>query len=98
MFRFEFDAKRPVDGAIEAPGTAAAFVRLLDPSANFNTVYADEVDTTNIGTDEFTTYAIEVTIDGAEQAGLLIQFGFTNTATDYNPSGVLYDNVRVFGQ
>ncbi len=98
VFRFEFDAKRPVEGAIEAPGTAAAFVRLLDPNANYNTVYADEVDTTSIGTDEYSTYGIEVTIDGAEQAGLLIQFGFTNTATDYNASGVLYDNVRVFGQ
>ena len=97
VFRFEFDAKRPVEGAIEAPGTAAAFVRLLDPAANFNTVYADEVDTTSIGTDEYSTYGIEVTIDGTEQAGLLIQFGFTNTATDYNASGVLYDNVSVLG-
>jgi len=94
-FRFEFDAKRPNEFAIDAPSSAGGFIKLLDPNAGFATVYYVTEETTAIGTEAFTTLGIDVTINGAEQAGIIIQFGFTNTVTDYNPSGVLYDNVSV---
>jgi uncharacterized surface protein with fasciclin (FAS1) repeats len=94
-FRFEFDAKRPAEFAIDDRSTAGGFIKLLDPNAGYATVYYVTEETTALGTDAFTTLGIDVTINGAEQAGIIIQFGFTNTVTNYNPSGVLYDNVSV---
>jgi uncharacterized surface protein with fasciclin (FAS1) repeats len=94
-FRFEFDAKRPAEFAIDDRSAAGGFIKLLDPNAGYATVYYVTEETTALGTDAFTTLGIDVTINGAEQAGIIIQFGFTNTVTAYNPSGVLYDNVSV---
>ena len=94
-FRFEFDAKRPNESAIDAPSSAAGFIKLLDPNSGFATVYYVTEETTAISTEAFTTLGIDVTINGAEQAGIIIQFGFSNQATSDNPSGVLYDNVSV---
>lgn len=94
-FRFEFDAKRPAEFAIDDRSTAGGFIKLLDPNAGYATVYYVTEETTTLGTDAFTTQGIDVTINGAEQAGIIIQFGFTSSVTNYNPSGVLYDNVSV---
>ena len=53
----------------------------------------ETVDTTAIPT-TWDTYSINLPID-ASLNGQIIQFGFSNTATDYNPSGVVYDNVNI---
>ncbi|MDB4491206.1 hypothetical protein N9212_01555 [Luminiphilus sp.] len=96
-FIFEFDVKRPSDtsAAVTAPSVASAFVKVLDPANGFQTVSLVEVDTTSASSDSYSTKTISFSIDGATQAGLLIQFGFSNTATNYGSSGVLYDNVSV---
>jgi|GEM_PF-3435134 len=96
-FIFEFDVKRPSDtsAAVTAPSVASAFVKVLDPANGFQTVSLIEVDTTSASSDSYSTKTISFSIDGATQAGLLVQFGFSNTATNYNSSGVLYDNVSV---
>ena len=41
----------------------------------------------------WTEYALWITIDAA-WANQLLQFGFLNTATLYEPSGIFYDNVN----
>jgi hypothetical protein len=97
-FRFAFQAKLPNENAIAAPGTAAGFIKLLDPNAGFATVYFETVETTNVGSAAYVDLGLDLTIDASTQAGLIIQFGFTNTVTEYASSGVLYDNVSVSRQ
>ena len=98
--RLEFDAKRPSDTSlgISAPGSAAGFIKILDPNNNYQTVFYETVDTTNISSTTWSRLAVDVTLDGETQAGLLIQFGFTVSSTNDAASGVLYDNVTVFRQ
>jgi hypothetical protein len=40
----------------------------------------------------WTGYSLSITIDGS-LVGQILQFGFSNIATNYEPSGVYYDNV-----
>ena len=87
---FQFDAKR---GDIVPPSTAAAFIKTIDPANGFIATNFLTVDTTNIPT-TWNTYFILLDID----AGLVDQFfqiGFMNTATNYDPSAVFYDNIRL---
>ena len=95
--RFEFDAKRPSDTSlgISAPGSAAGFIKILDPNNNYQTVVYETVDTTNISSTTWSRLAVNVTLDGSTQAGLLIQFGFTVSSANDAASGVLYDNATV---
>jgi len=88
---FYVDAKL---GNLTGASTAAAFIKTVDPSSNW--------DTTNYITQDLTAtpvtwtgYTLSITID----AGLvdqLLQFGFTNTATLYESSGIYYDNVDFY--
>jgi beta-glucanase (GH16 family) len=94
-FRFSFDVKRPSAGGLEAPSTAAAFVKILDPANGFATVLFETVDTSSASVSNWARLTIEITLDGAEQAGRIIQFGFNNFASNYAPSGVYYDNIAV---
>ena len=52
---------------------------------------------TSISDAEWASFSIDITVDGEARAGQIIQFGFNNRATNYNPSAVLYDNVVVEG-
>jgi hypothetical protein len=87
---FQFDAKR---GDLVPPSTAAAFIKTIDPANGFIATNFLTVDTTNIPT-TWNTYLILLDID----AGLVDQFfqiGFMNTATNYDPSAVFYDNISL---
>ena len=96
--RFEFGAKRPADTslAISAPGSAAGFIKILDPNNGYQTVVYETVDTTSISSTDWSRLGVEVTLDGTTQAGLLIQFGFTVSSANDAASGVLYDNAAAF--
>ena len=88
--RFSFDAKR---GDIAGSSTALAFIQTLDPASFFQTNFVS-VDMTNLPADTWDRYSISLTID----AGLvdqLLEFGFLSTASAFEPSSVLYDNIRV---
>ena len=85
---FSFDVK---PGDIEAPSTAAAFIKTLDPGAgwamtNFLTVDTHEFPET------WSSDSISLYID-ASLEGQILQFGFMNVATEYTPSGMVYDNI-----
>ena len=87
---FQFDAKR---GDLAPPSTAAAFIKTIDPANGFIATNFLTLDTTDIPT-TWNTYSIILDID----AGLVDQFfqiGFMNTATNYDPSAVFYDNIRL---
>lgn len=85
---FQFDAKL---GNIEGVSTAAAFIKTLDPGAGYALTNFLTVDMTSIPA-EWGTYSIYIQID-EPLVGQILQFGFLNTATGYEGSGIFYDNV-----
>jgi hypothetical protein len=87
---FRFDAKH---GEWSGGGTtAAAFLKTLDPSAGYATTNFVTTDMTG-APQSWGTYSVMLMI-GPGLVGQLLQFGFTNTATLYNPSVVFYDNIQ----
>jgi hypothetical protein len=95
---FSFDAKRgnindPGDPLCPCTSTAAAFIKTLNPAAGFATTNLVEQDTTAIP-ETWDRYSLMLEIDAGLENQVL-QVGFTNTATLYQPSGVFYDNVGV---
>jgi hypothetical protein len=90
---FSFDAKR---GNINDPtgdSTALAFIKTLDPDNSFATTNFETFDTTNLP-DTWMRYEVSLVID-ASLDGQVVQFGFSATATNDEPSGVFYDNLLV---
>jgi hypothetical protein len=106
-YTFSFDAKRgdindptlprcdptSVEYTPNPPcdSTALAFIKTLDPGASFATTNFFTVDTTAIP-DTWNRYSITLVVDNA-LIGQLLQFGFAATATNFEPSGVFYDNL-----
>jgi len=101
---FSFDARRgnindPADpGCAGTPNppcdsTANAFINTLDPNAGFALTNNITEDTTNLP-ETWARYSIELEIDPS-LVDQILQFGFANTASAFEPSGVFYDNVLV---
>ncbi len=88
---FEFQAKL---GNIEGESTAAAFIKTLDPSNGWALTNFITVDMTAIPA-TWGDYSVFLTIDESLD-GQILQFGFMNTATNYEGSGVYYDNLDFF--
>jgi len=86
---FTFDAKF---GNLEGGSEAEAFIKTLDPGAGYATTNLVTVDTTGIPP-TWSTYSIELTIDDG-LVGQLLQFGFTTRASNYEGSGIIYDNLN----
>ena len=91
IYSFSFDAKR---GNIAGDTTALAFIATIDPNAGFNRTNFVTLDTTDLP-DSWLRYTIEFPIADPELEGQLIQFGFQNTAGDFESSSNYYDNVVV---
>jgi len=85
---FRFSAKL---GNLVPPTTALAFIKTLNPAAGYATTNFITLDMTAIPS-TWNEYSILIAIDPS-LAGQILQFGFSNTCTNYNPSGVFYDNV-----
>jgi hypothetical protein len=86
----QFDAKR---GNIEGRTTARAFFKTLDPAAGFALTNFIWIDMTHVPA-TWDSYSLSIFIDPTLQ-GQLLQFGFLNTATGWEGSGIFYDNVRL---
>jgi exo-beta-1,3-glucanase (GH17 family) len=86
---FTFDAKK---GNIEGASTALAFIKTLDPGAGFATTNFVSEDTTNLP-DTWSPFSISLAID-ASLVGQVLQFGFQSRASNFEGSGVFYDNVK----
>ena len=101
-YTFSFDAKRgnindSGDPNCEAPNvcdsTANAFIKTLDPNAGFGVSKSDIEDTTNI---PITWGSFSVSLDIDESlVGHILQLGFQSNASNFEPAGVIYDNVLV---
>ncbi|MEZ4386431.1 MAG: hypothetical protein R3D98_02400 [Candidatus Krumholzibacteriia bacterium] len=85
---FDFQAKL---GNLAGATTALAFIKTLDPNNGFATTNFITADMTSIPT-TWNDYSLQITID-AGLVGQLLQIGFANTASNYEGSGVFYDNI-----
>ncbi|MDH3843871.1 MAG: hypothetical protein OES69_08020, partial [Myxococcales bacterium] len=75
--------------------TANAFIKTLDPDADFMVSASDIVDTTDLSTDwQRLTLSLQITAD-PDLVGHILQFGFQTNASDFGDSGVFYDNVEL---
>jgi hypothetical protein len=90
-WRFEFQAKR---GNIAGASTAKAFLKTLDPASGYATTNYVTLDMTAIP-ETWGGYSLSLPIT-ADLEGQLFQFGFSNTATLYESSGIFYDNIIVY--
>lgn len=87
---FTFQAKM---GNLAGASRAEAFIKTLNPVAGYATTNHITVDMT-AAPSTWNTYSIRLAIDGG-LVGQVLQFGFTTVASDYEASGVYYDNVMV---
>jgi len=91
VFEFTADHMIPTNGFgadLSDPRTheVSMWVKVLDPGAGFATVYFDNASTAADGTS-----TLSVTLDPSWE-GLLLQWGFSSTATGFGPTGVWYNN------
>jgi hypothetical protein len=90
-FTFSVDAKK---GNIELLSTANFFFKVLKQSDfSYAQLAYPNVDTTSIPA-TWATYSVSLEITPAMQ-GELLQFGFSTKATNYQGSGIFYDNLVV---
>ena len=90
---FSFDVKKS-DFVNNGQGDAQmwAFIKVLDPSAGFATIRERRLDVTDYSTTLWQNGTIAMELDPGVD-GKLFQFGFASYATNYDDTGVLYDNV-----
>ena len=86
---FNFEA---TPGDLVAPTTAQAFIKIIDPNNGFATTALDTFDTTSLPSGN-TSVSLSVFIDPSK-VGQILQFGYESTATNFNASGVVYDNIN----
>jgi len=88
---FRFQSKM---GNLEGSSTAAAFIKTLDPGAGYELTNFITADMTNIPVTwggDYLAIEIDPSLDGQ-----ILQFGFMNTASNYEGSGIYYDNVAFY--
>lgn len=95
---FSFDAKRgnindPDNPLCPCDSTALGFIKTLNPAANFALTNFVQVDTTELP-ETWGRLELSLAID-AGLVGQLLQVGFANTTTRFQPSAVFYDNIDV---
>jgi hypothetical protein len=88
---FTFQAKH---GDLAGASTALAFIKTLDPGNGYATTNFITVDMTSIPA-TWGDYALSIDIVPS-LAGQILQFGFSNRATNFEASGTFYDNVSFF--
>ena len=75
---------------------ANAFIKTLNTDAGFEVSDSDTQDTTNLP-DTWGSFTLSLEIDES-LVGHLMQFGFQSNASNFEPSGVVYDNVLLVSQ
>lgn len=90
-YEFRFDAKA---GNLVTPSKAQAFIKVLNPAANYATVASVTLDTSALPV-TWGTYSILLQLDESME-DMILQIGFSATASNNLGSGVFYDNL-VFG-
>lgn len=86
---FEFDVKL---GNLQAPSTAMAFIKTLDPSNGWALTNFLQFPTHTMPA-AWGTGSLSITIDPS-LVGQILQIGFSNIASQWASSGVFYDNIN----
>jgi hypothetical protein len=86
-YTFSFDTELPPTPL--GPGvTTYAFVKVINNVEPWNTLLFESVPTTTAG-----RKSIIVTLTSTDHGGKILQWGFSNTASNYETSGRWYDNL-----
>jgi hypothetical protein len=80
-------------GGAVACATANAFIKTLDPDTGFMVSSEATEDTTDLP-DTWGTFTVSLELTGAVE-GHVLQYGFQNNATNFEDTGVFYDNVVI---
>jgi len=83
-YTYKFDTQVP--GALGTDVQAFGFIKLLDP-VTFQTYAFESISTETAG-----EKTLSIELNPADE-GAILQWGFTNVASNYEASGRLYDNV-----
>ena len=86
-WNLRFDARL---GDFGGPSTAKAFIVTLDPANDYAVTGLATIDMTTIASD-WGSYSIALALTAG--VGQILEFGFASTATYFQPSSVIYDNV-----
>ena len=95
---FTGDYKAPFVGGIAEPAsnaTANAYILTLDPNANFAATNVERFDTTLASTADWASFSVDVDTADPLLIGQILQLGFNTTATNFEDSGVYYDNLEL---
>lgn len=92
-YNFTFDFKASSQFGPGGATTTHAFIKVLNPNNNYSLEAFPRIETTAASTTVWSEgNVISLTIDGG-WTGNILQFGFMSRASNYEPSGVYYDNV-----
>jgi len=108
IWTLTFDAKSPFLGGIfdgtlqqdngglfqEKPQSASAFIKSIDPNNGYAVTNDIRIDMTAISNTDWATFSISLDLADPLLEGELLQFGFNTIATEYQDSGVYYDNIN----
>jgi len=86
QYTFQFDTQVTDDLGMDVQ--TFGFIKLINPNPPYETFVFEKIPTETGGAKSL---SINLTSDNA---GLLVQWGFTNIASNYLPSGRFYDNVE----
>jgi beta-glucanase (GH16 family) len=95
---FTFDYKSPFANGIANPAsnaTANVFFVTLDPDAGFISTNDIRFDTTGASNTDWASGSISIDLSDTQLIGQLLQVGFNTTATNFEDSGVFYDNLEL---
>jgi hypothetical protein len=88
-----FDAALDNTGNINKPTSASAFIKTLDPNAGYATTNDLRIDMTGISNIDWGQYSLSIDLTDGALEGQIIQFGFNAVTTQYDNTGVYYDNI-----
>ncbi len=92
-YNFTFNYKASSQYGPSGATTTQAFFKVLNPNAGYATVAYPQLNTTSASGSVWANGQLSITIDPS-WTGHILQFGFQNTARNYQPSGVYYDNIN----
>jgi hypothetical protein len=92
-YNFKFDYKAAFIAGPAGATKTFAFIKVLNPFTGYTLVANPNKETTLASKTEWSEgNTLSITIDNS-WTGHLLQFGFVSTATNYQNSGVFYDNI-----
>ena len=93
---FSGDYKAPLLDGIADPvsnATARVFIKTLDPNDGYSETNLITFDVTDASNTDWKSFSKSIDLSNPLLEGQILQFGFNTVATNYEDSGVYYDNL-----